>query len=125
MKRTIIRNRIRRGSQTIEVIPALFIRLELSAEVELLLVRILLLVQSVCRRLPHLHGGAHQWLLSGKIDDTTMHEGHLTIRDPLDDVIAVLAVGGVGAEEWAQDSSGSGSVIGFFGEFESDFVHEA
>jgi hypothetical protein len=53
-----------------------------------------------------------------------MHEGHLTVRDILDDVRAVLPVGCVGAEERAQDGSCCGSVFGFFREFEGNFIDQ-
>lgn len=65
------------------------------------LLRVLLLVQPIRRRLPHLHGSIYERLLGDKVDDAAVHEDHLAALDALDDVVAVLAPFGVGAEEGA------------------------
>lgn len=124
--RTIIGNGVRRRPQAIEPVPALLVRLELTAQVEFNLLGILLLIQSVCRSLPHLDCCAHKRLLGLEVHDATVHERHLGIRGSrLDDVLAVLAVRGISAEEWTQDCGGGRGIIGFFGESECDFVNEA
>lgn len=101
-RRPIIRNRIRRGPQTIEGIPALCVRLELPSEIMLNLARILLFIQPIRGSLPHFNRRAGQRLLRGEIDYSPVHEGHLPVDGLGEDyVCAVLAVGRVGAEEWA------------------------
>ena len=65
------------------------------------LFRILLLVQPVRRRLPHLHCSVHERLLGDKVDDAAVHKDHFAALDVWDDVVAVLAPFGVGAEEGA------------------------
>jgi hypothetical protein len=124
---TIIRNGIRRGPQAVKVISSLVIRLKLSAQVKLNLLRILLLIQTIRRRLPDLYICADEGLLRLKVDDLAVHKGHFTTVLGLsdDDVGAVLAVGRVGAEEGAQNSGRGGCVLGFFSESEGDFVDQA
>lgn len=125
-RRTIIGNRVWRRSQAVEVVPTIGIRLELAAQVELNLLGILLLVQAVCRRLPHLNRRANKRLLSLKVHDTAVHKDHLAILGlGHDDIRTVVAVGRVSAEEGTQDSGCSGRILGFLGELEGDFVHEA
>lgn len=98
---TIIGNRIRRRPQTIPIVTTLLIRLKLPSQVMLDLVRILLLVQPVRRCLPHLHSSAHKRLLGDEVHHPAVHEDHLSALDVIDDVVAVLAPHGVGAEEGA------------------------
>lgn len=98
---TIIGNRIRRRPQTIPIVTTLLIRLKLPSQVMLDLVRILLFVQPVRRRLPHLHSSAHKRLLGDEVHHPAVHEHHLSVLDVIDDVVAVLAPLGVGAEEGA------------------------
>ena len=98
---TIARNRIRRRTQAVVIVTPVLIRLKLPSQVMLNLVRILLLIQPVRRRLPHLHGSPHQRLLGDKVHHAAVHEDHLAVLDVVDDVVAVLAPHGVGAEEGA------------------------
>lgn len=89
-----------------------------------LLLWILLLIQPIRRRLPHLHGSVDQRLLSDKVEHLAMHEDHLTTLDARHDIITVLAPFRVRTEEGAQDCGGSGCVGGFQSEFVCDFVDE-
>lgn len=124
---TIIRNGIRRRTQTIEIIFPLRIRLELSTQIKLNLLRILLLIQTIRRRLPDLNVCADQRLLRLEINNLTVHKDHLAAVLGLsdDNIGAVLAVGSISAEEGAQNGGGGGCVLGFFGEGEGDFVDKA
>lgn len=123
--RTIIGNRVGSRAQAIEPVPTLLIRLKLATQVELYLLRILLLIQSFRGSLPYLDRGTDKRLLSLEVHHATLHEHHLGIsRLRLDDILAVLAPGCIGTEEGTQDSRGSGRILSFFGELEGDFVDE-
>lgn len=125
-KLTIIRNRIRRRPQAVEAIPTLLIGLELPAEIKLLLLGILLLIQPIRASLPHLNSRPDERLLGRKVHDLPVHECHFAIgRRGQDDVRPVVPVGGVGAEEWAEDGGCGGGVGGFVGQCICDFVYEA
>lgn len=124
--RTIERNRVGRRPQAVEVVTSIGIRLELAAQVKLDLLGILLLVQAVCRRLPHLDRRADKRLLGVKVHHATVHVGHLAVLGLGDhDVVTVLAIGRVGTEERTQNGGCGGRVLGFLGKFEGDFIHEA
>lgn len=124
--RTIVRNRIRRRTQAVKRVLSILIRLELAAQIELNLLGVLLLIQPVRRSLPHLNRRTDKRLLGLEVHDATVHEGHLSIsRFRLDDVLPVLTVRCIGAEERAQDGRGCGCILCFFGESEGDFVNEA
>jgi hypothetical protein len=123
--RTIVRNGVRRRTQTVKRVSAILVRLKLAAQVELNLLGILLLIQPVRRSLPHLNRRTDKRLLSLEVHDTAVHERHLRISGfRLDDVLSVLAVRRIGAEERAQDSRGCGCILRFSGESEGDFVDE-
>jgi hypothetical protein len=124
--RTIVRNGVRRRTQTVKRVSAILTRLKLAAQVELNLLGILLLIQPIRRSLPHLNRRTDKRLLGLEVHDATMHERHLRIsRFCLDNVLAVLAVRRIGAEERAQDGRGCGCILRFSGESEGDFVDEA
>lgn len=123
--RTIIRDWIRRRTQTVKRVLSILIRLELAAQIELNLLGVLLLIQPVCRSLPHLDRRADKRLLSLEVHNATVHEGHLSIcRFRLDDILSVLAVWCISAEERAEDGCGRGRILCFFSESEGDFIDE-
>lgn len=125
-RRPIIRNRIRRRPQTIKVISPLVIRPKLAPQVKFHLVGILLLVKPIRRSLPHFDCGAGERLLRREVDHAAVHEYHFAVGGLGDDYVgAVLAVGRIGAEEWAEDCGCGGCIFGFVGEGEGYFVDEA
>lgn len=104
--RTIVGNRVRGRAQAVEPILALLIRLELAAQIELDLLGVLLLIQSVRRGLPNFNRSTNQWLLGFKVQNLTMHKHQFSIIGPrLHDILAEFAPRGIRAEERSQDSS--------------------
>jgi hypothetical protein len=100
---TIVRNRIWRWSEAIEVIPTVFICRELTTQVVLDLIGVLLLVQTVGRRLPHLHHGARDGFLGDVVDDSAMHVGYFAIFHPRHEAVPILPMGSVLTKERAQN----------------------
>lgn len=122
---TIIGDGIRSWPQAIEVIPSIGIGLEFTTQVELDLVIILLLIETIRRSLPHLDRRAHERFLRHKIHHLTVHKSHLAVFGFCDhDIGAILTIWGIGAEERAQNGGRSGRIFGFFGKLKCDFIDQ-
>lgn len=102
------------GSETVQSVLSVRVRLELSAEVVVgLVVWVLEIVFSVRRGLPHVEGDVGDWLVGLHVADDTVHVGDDTALGlVLDDGFFELAPWGVGGPEGAEDGGGGGDVVG-------------
>lgn len=98
--------------QAVEVVPAVLIGPELAAEVVVCLVlRVLEVVLAIRRRLPDVDDGVLDRLLGLEVGDDAVHERGLAGVRTVDDALAVLPEGGVGAPEGAEDGGGCRNLV--------------
>lgn len=107
---TVGRQGVGGGLVAVEPVLALLVAPELSAQVVgRLVVRVLEVVLAVGRGLPDVDDGAGDGLLGVEVGDDAVHEGDLAVGGRvLDDGAAVLAEGGVGGPEGAEDGGRGG-----------------
>ena len=86
---------------------------------------VLLLVESVCGRLPNVYQCISHWLLCYGVQDSAVHVCDFSVGDAGDDARSVLAAGSVVAPEGAEDCARGRSGLGLGGELGGDFVDEA
>lgn len=121
---TIIRHRIRRRPQTIKVIPPLPIRPKLAPQITIILLLILLLIQSIRRRLPNIHPCIRKRLFGLQIRDDAVHVCYFSIIHGILDYRGVVwEVRSIVTKERAEDCAGRCGGGGFGGEFERYFVY--
>jgi len=122
---TVVGDWIRCGPQAIKGVASILICFELSSQVTVNLVLVLLFIQSICRSLPDINRCIYDWLLCLHINHTTMHVGHFSIVDPVHNRCLILKRRRIVPEEWTQDCAGRGGIGSFCCFLECDFVHES
>ena len=121
---SVQRDRVARGAQAVEGVISVFAGREAAAEVEVHLVLVLLLVEAVGRRVPHVQLGAFDRLVGEVVAHDAVHVGVVAVRDVVHDAAAHGASGGVGAPEGAEDGGRGGEGGGFADELVGDFIDE-
>lgn len=127
IRRPIRGQRVRRGVVAVQPVLALLVGPELAAQVVgLLVLGILEVVLAVGAGLPDVEDGAGDGLAGDEVGDGAVHEGDAALGvGVLDDGRAVVAEGGVGRPEGAEDGGGGGVDVAFGYDLVGDFVDEA
>lgn len=120
---TICGERVRGWSQAVVPVVAVLICPEFTPEVELLLLLVLVIVETVCARLPNVYHGAWDGLSSRKIRHLTPHLAELSLMRALDNRSANITEWSVGVPEGAEDGGGGWVSIGVADDFVGDFIH--
>lgn len=109
----VLREGVGGGSQAVESVFAVLVRLELSAEVVVgLVVGILEVVFAVAGGLPHVKGGVRDGLVGLHVADDAVHVGDDAVLGlVLDDGVSELSPRGVGGPEGTEDSGRRGDVV--------------
>lgn len=108
VRRPISGQRVRRRVVAVEPVLPVLVGAELAAQViGRLVVRVLEVVLPVGAGLPDIEDGVGDGLAGQQVGDGAVHQRHLAVLvGVLDDGIAVLAEGGVGRPEGAEDGGG-------------------
>lgn len=127
IRRPVCRQRIRRGMVAVEPVFAVLVGLELAAQVVgRLVLRVLEVVLAVGAGLPDVEDGVGDGLAGQQVGDGAVHEGDAARGvGVLDDGGAVVAEGGVGGPEGAEDGGGSRVDVALGHDFVGDFINEA
>lgn len=106
--------RVGSWSQADEAVFTVGVGLELSSQVVVLLVLLVLeIVLSVGRRLPEVDCDVGDWLLGGHVTNDTVHECDLTARGwAVDDALLELSPWSIRAPEWTKNGGGGRAVAG-------------
>lgn len=124
-RRTIERNGIRHGSEAVEIVLSVLAGCKGASEVHLRLVGVLLLVQSVRRRVPYVDHRAFDWLAGLEVGHCAVHPCAVPFfLLVLHDVASHLQLRCVVPVEGAQDGGCGGLVDGVSRELVCDFVDE-
>lgn len=117
---------IGRRPQAVEAVAALGVRHELAAQVVLLLVRVLLLVQAVGGRLPSIDDSTSKGQAGVGAGDLAVHIGHNTVLGGVKGHGGAVGAGrGVAAPEGAQNGRGRERLVGLDGLGVGNGVDEA
>jgi hypothetical protein len=121
---TIERDRVGCGPQAVEAIMSIVIRLEFATEIMFHLIVVLLLVQPIRRRLPHIDPSTGYWFLRDRVKYLAMHVRDLSVVDTMYDCGFVLEYRSIVPEEGAENGTCSCCVRCLCRSFECDFIDE-
>jgi hypothetical protein len=124
--RAVIRNRVRHRSQAVEVVLPVLARRERASKVHFRLIRVLLLIQSIRRRVPHIDNCALDRLARQEIRNDAVHPRPVALLIDLvgHDAAAHGQLGRVVPVKRSEDSGGCGLVDSIRREFVGYFVNE-
>lgn len=127
IRRPVRGQRVRRRVIAVEPILAVVVGAELAAQVVgRLVLRVLEVVFAVGAGLPDVEDGAGDGLAGDEVGDGAVHEGDAAVGvGVLDDGRAVVAEGGVGGPEGAEDGGRGRVDVALGDDFVGDFVDEA
>jgi head-tail adaptor len=97
IRRAIGRERISCGSETVQSIFSILVRLKLPSQIVVtLIIRVLEVVFAVAASLPHIEGNVWDWLLRCQISDDAVHVGDGTFVLVLNDAVAQVPPWSIG-----------------------------